>query len=140
VVGELGGRLDGADVVGEQRPLDVLGGVVEDAARGREVGHHGAAVEGDDARLPQQAVQVGVVARPEEARGMLAQDLPVDVFQDADLVVPADGGEDGPDVGVAEDVLDVGRPCCGVLGQPVVRFAGGRELDWFEAELLAERP
>ena len=63
-----------------------------------------------DAVGPEPAEQVGVVAVAEERLGVGAHEVGVQVRDHRDLVVAADGGQDGPDLRVAERRVEVGRP------------------------------
>jgi hypothetical protein len=99
-----------------------------------ELDHHRAAVVADHAEIGQQDQQAGVVAVAEERLRMGAQQVPVQVRQDRDLVVPADAGDDRLDLRVGERRVQVSRPCRG----RAPHLPGGGVLDDVEAEVLAQ--
>lgn len=72
-----------------------------------------AAVIAGDTCAPEQVVQVGVVAVPEERFRVRGENLGIDLRDDSDLVIPADRGEDRPNRLIGEGLCDVG---CASLG------------------------
>ena len=78
-------------------------------AAAAEVHHDRAPVVRDDPEVPEEGEQVGVVAVAEERLGMCRYQLGIQVFQELDLIIAADGGDDGLDGGVRKGGVDI--PC-----------------------------
>src|SRR5665647_791890 len=76
--------------------------------RPAEVEHDRAAVIADDTRVPEEDKQAGVIAVAEEGLWMGRYEGAVEIGQNADLVVAADGRDDRRYRGVGEGGVQVG--------------------------------
>ena len=130
----VGGLLEHVAATGEQGSLDRLASDRVHRARATELHHHSAALVRDQAQVPQEQMQVGVVAVAEKRLGVGGQDLGVQVPEDFDLVFPADAGEYGLDLGIAEGRVQV----LGPLGWGSLRRPGRGVLDRPQSELLTQ--
>jgi hypothetical protein len=105
-------------------------------ARSAQLHHDSATVVADDAQAPQQVQQVRAVAPAEERRGVLAQEVAVEVAQQLELVIAADAGDHGRDARVGEGGVQVGRS----RAQGRTHPPGRGVLDRFEGELRTQPP
>ncbi len=97
-----------------------------------EMHHRGTAVVADDPEVPEPVQQVGVVAVTGERLWVAPEHVRVEVRQDGELVVTADGGQHRPDRGIGEGSHQVPRPIRGGSAH----LPGGRILHRHEAELI----
>jgi hypothetical protein len=69
------------------------------------------------ANVPQEVVQVCIIAVAEERLRVRCEDLAVDMRDDRDLIVTADRREHGPDTRICECRLDIGRSRLGARAE-----------------------
>jgi hypothetical protein len=72
--------------------------------------HDGAAIIRDDTQVPEQDVQIGIIAIAEKRFGMRLYHIRVQVFQELELVIPANRANDGFDLRIGKSGVNIARP------------------------------
>ena len=130
-----------ADRLGvEQRSAHGVHHVGEHARVLAEPRHEGGTVEGHQARRAADAVRYRGVRVPHEHLGIVPYHVQIEVRQETDGIVAADGGDDAVDGRVGERRQQVLRPRPRVACQPCGLAQGVRGLGHGDPELLLELP